>query len=234
VNPSASSSPNPNYMIPGAIVLAGIIIAGAIFYSNSSPTAKTSGTASGTPTPIQTPKPVTSKDHILGDPNAPVTLIEFGDFQCPFCGKFFKDTEPKLIDEYIKTGKVRFVYRDFAFLGLESVRSAEAAECANDQGKFWEFHNFLYNHQAGENQGGFADVKLKGFASELGLDTTAFNSCFDAEKYKDEVAQDLQGGRDAGVGATPSFFVDDQLIQGALPLAQFEQVINDELKKAGK
>lgn len=92
--------------------------------------------------------PAGERDVILGDPNAPVTVIEYGDYQCPFCARFFTDVEPFIRDEYIKTGKVKMVFRNYAFLGPESVDAAEAAECAKDQGKFWEFHDALYEAEA--------------------------------------------------------------------------------------
>lgn len=114
--------------------------------------------------------PVSSSDFILdGGSGAKVVVVMYEDFQCPFCEKFFKETEKTLIDNYIKSGKINFVYRDFAFLGPESLRAAEAARCAGEQGKFWEYHDYLYNHQNGENQGNFGDLYLKSFASELKL-----------------------------------------------------------------
>jgi protein-disulfide isomerase len=112
--------------------------------------------------------PVLNSDFILGS-EAPVTVIEYSDFQCPFCGKFFRETEQTLIDSYIKEGKIRFVHRDFAFLGNESMVAAVAARCAGDQGKFWEYHDYLYSHQNGENQGNFSNINLKSFAVSLGL-----------------------------------------------------------------
>ncbi len=114
--------------------------------------------------------PVISSDFILsGGSGATVTVLEYGDFQCPFCGRFFKETEKTIIDGYLKDGKINFVYRDFAFLGPESIRSAEAARCAGEQNKFWEYHDYLFNHQNGENQGNFSDIYLKSFAGELKL-----------------------------------------------------------------
>lgn len=98
---------------------------------------------------------------IMGDPNAKVTYIEFADFQCPFCGQFFTQTEPQLISDYVKTGKVKFAFRNFAFLGPDSNTSAEGAYCANDQGKFWDYHNFLYSHQAAEGSGQFSLKNLE-------------------------------------------------------------------------
>jgi len=113
--------------------------------------------------------PVSSSDFITGDTNAPVTIVLYVDFQCPFCGKFFKDTEQTVLADYIKAGKVKLVSRDFAFLGDESLKAAEAARCAADQGKFWEYHDYLFTHQKGENQGNFSNLNLKTYAQALKL-----------------------------------------------------------------
>ena len=105
----------------------------------------------------------------MGNKNAKVTIIEFADFQCPFCERFFKDAESNIIKDYVNSGKVKFAFRHYAFLGQESNFAAEASECANEQGKFWEFHDYLFKNQQGENQGAFTKDKLKGFAATLGL-----------------------------------------------------------------
>ncbi|MES2315558.1 MAG: thioredoxin domain-containing protein [Patescibacteria group bacterium] len=112
---------------------------------------------------------VTNKDFAVGNPQAAVTIIMYEDFQCPFCGRFFQDSEKSIRSIYVKDGTVQFVYRDFPFLGAESYKSAEAASCANEQGKFWEYHDYLYSHQMGENQGAFSDTNLKSFAGTLKL-----------------------------------------------------------------
>ena len=114
--------------------------------------------------------PVSEKDFVLGNQNAPITIVLYVDFQCPFCGKFFKETEQTVLANYVKDGKVKLVSRDFAFLGDESLKSAEATRCANDQGKFWEYHDYLFTHQKGENRGDFSNLNLKTFAKELGLE----------------------------------------------------------------
>jgi protein-disulfide isomerase len=112
---------------------------------------------------------VTSSDFALGSDSAPVTLILYTDFQCPFCGKFFAETEQIALAQYIKDGKIKFVSRDFAFLGPESIKAAEAARCAADQGQYWQYHDYLFSHQNGENKGNFSSLNLKTFAKTLGL-----------------------------------------------------------------
>lgn len=220
------------YLIPGAIAFAGIIIAIAVIYSvNSSPS---KNTAKDNTAAIATLPEISSSDFVLGEQNAPVTIVEYGDFQCPFCGKFFKDTESTIRENYIKTGKVKFIYRDFAFLGQESIWAAAAARCAGEQGKFWEYHDYLYNNQRGENQGAFNKSNLKSFASALALDKEKFNACLDSNKYDEAIKKDTKDGADAGVQGTPGNFINGKLYVGALPTATFTQIIDDELNRLGK
>lgn len=113
--------------------------------------------------------PITSNDFVLGNPEAKVALVVYEDFQCPFCDRFVQDSEKNIRDTYLKDGTVKLVYRDFAFLGPESSKASEAARCAAEQGKFWEYHDYLYSHQNGENRGAFANANLKAFAKELKL-----------------------------------------------------------------
>jgi protein-disulfide isomerase len=194
--------------------------------------------------PTETPKPEAEiKEHPLmnrpqvningmGDPNAPVKIIEYSDFQCPYCGQFTIDTEQQLIDAYIATGKVYFEYHSFGvFIGRESGRAAEAAYCAGDQNKFWEMHDILFANQTGENTGDFTDSRLTAFAKKLGLDMTAFNDCFTKNKYADRVTQDGVAGKQAGVQATPSFTINGKLVEGAQPFAAFQTEIDALLKK---
>lgn len=222
------------YLIPGAIVVAGAVIAVAVIFSvkngpsGGSPAQSPGhvGTAAVAALPA-----VSSDDFILGDKNAPVTFIEYGDFQCPFCDRFFKETEPILRDKYVKTGKVKFIYRDFAFLGPESAWAANAAKCAGEQGKFWEYHDYLFNNQQGENRGAFTKDNLKSFASVLGLDKEKFNACVDSDKYLSAVQAQTKTGGEAGVQGTPGSFVNGKIYVGALPTATFLQIIDNELNK---
>ncbi|MEM4271138.1 MAG: DsbA family protein [Candidatus Pacearchaeota archaeon] len=169
---------------------------------------------------------------ILGKKDAKVTIIEFADFQCPFCERFFKDVLPNLKKDYVDTGKVKLSFRHYAFLGQESTWAALASECANEQGKFWEYHDYLYNNQGPENSGTFAKEKLVGFAQNLGLNTNQFSSCLNSDKYSKNVSEDLSAGQKAGVTGTPSTFINGQLIVGAQPYTAFKTLIDEELKKA--
>ncbi|MEK7178199.1 MAG: DsbA family protein [Patescibacteria group bacterium] len=223
------------FLIPGAVVLAGIVIAIAVIYSTKGPLPNTGvDTDKGKTAAIAALLQVSSSDFVLGDQNAPVTMIEYGDYQCPFCGKFFKDTESVLREKYVKTGKVKFIYRDFAFLGQESLWAANAARCAGEQGKFWQYHDYLYSNQRGENQGAFSKDNLKNFSVALTLDAEKFNACLDSEKYTDLIQKETKAGGEAGVRGTPASFINGTSYFGALPTATFTQIIEDELNKLSK
>lgn len=167
--------------------------------------------------------------NALGNDQAVITVIEFSDFQCPFCGRFQTTVAPMLLKQYVDTGKVKFVYKHSAFLGQESVWAAQASECAADQGKFWEYHDLLFSHQNGENQGAFNKDKLIGFASELGLDMAKFEPCLTNDETLARVQADTQEGQRAGVRGTPTFFINGQPLVGAQPLQAFQQVIDKTL-----
>ena len=168
--------------------------------------------------------------HFRGDANAPVTIVEFADFQCPFCGRFFAETEPQIDKQYMQSGKVRFGYFNFAFLGQESNWAAEAAECASDQDKFWEYHDMLYSSQSGENQGAFNKDNLKKFAENLGLDTSAFSECLDSGKYTQLIQEESSAASSIGVRSTPTFLINGQAVVGAQPFEIFQQTIDPLLK----
>jgi protein-disulfide isomerase len=164
-----------------------------------------------------------------GPEAAPITIIEFSDFQCSYCRKFWKETLPRLEAEYVKPGKVRFVYRHLAILGEQSVSAGQAAECARDQGKFWEYHDKLF---ASQGPFTFAMGNLKHYAKELGLDTVAFSRCLDSGKYSQKVDAETRLGSNLGLRGTPSFFINERLLIGAQPYEAFQLLIEDELEKA--
>ena len=164
-----------------------------------------------------------AKDNGMGDPNAPVKIVEFSDYQCPYCENFYRQTEQRIVDTYVATNKVYFVYRSYgAWIGQESQRAAEAAYCAGDQNRYWDYHDMLFNNQTGENVGDFTDKRLVAFAQTLGLDMSAFNSCFDSGKYTSRVAQDATDATAAGIQGTPGFLVNGKLVQGAQPFSVFQ------------
>jgi protein-disulfide isomerase len=230
--PQSASNP---FLIPISIIIAGALIGGAVFFSNSTsraPQPQPGGTNTGKPADNAVLlKQAQNDPRSLGNPNSPVVIVEFADFQCPFCGKFFRESGQKIIEQYVKTGKARFVYRDFAFLGPESQMAAEASRCAQDQNAFWHYHDYLYTHQQGENQGTFSAQRLKEFAATLKLDTAKFNSCLDAGTHRDQVQKDVELGRSLGVDGTPAVFINSQFFNGALPFQQFQAAIEVELAK---
>jgi protein-disulfide isomerase len=165
-----------------------------------------------------------------GSDKAPVTLVEFSDFQCSFCRKFWQTTLPLLDKKYISTGKVRFIYRHFAVLGKPSELAAQAVECAGEQEKFWEYHDKLFASAASPL--GFTDGKLKGYAKELGLKGQAFNQCLDSGKHLKKVQGETAIAAFLGARGTPAFFLNGQLVVGAQPFEVFESLIEEALKKA--
>jgi protein-disulfide isomerase len=162
----------------------------------------------------------------MGNPNAAVVVEEFADFQCPSCALFFNDYEPNIVTKYVSTGKIYFKFIPFSFIGPESVAAAEAALCANDQGKFWQYHDTLYTNQQGENQGWFSTARLVDFAQSLNLDTTQFKTCLDTEKYKQQVQDDLDYGKQKGIDRTPSFLVNGRLVYADTITAVIESTLN--------
>ena len=171
--------------------------------------------------------PSVDDDPMRGSPDAKVTIIEFSDFQCPFCGKFWKETYPQLMKEYVETGKAKFVFRDYPLeFHPEAQKAAEASECAHEQGKFWEYHDKIF-----ENQQSLSVANEKQWAKDLGLDSAKFDNCLDSGKYAEEVKKDAAEGSAAGVSGTPGFFVNNQIISGAVPFEVFKQAIEAELAK---
>jgi protein-disulfide isomerase len=165
----------------------------------------------------------------LGDKNAKVTVIEFADFQCPYCERWFQQVEPQIVQQYVQTGKVTFVYKHSAFLGQESDWAATAAECAADQNKFWAYHDVLFKQQNGENQGAFTKDKLIGFAQQLELDMSKFTPCLQNDQTLARVQADTQEGQQASVSGTPTFFINGQRIVGAQPFSTFQAAIEKAL-----
>ena len=168
---------------------------------------------------------VTSDDYIRGDVNAPVTMIVYDDFECPFCLRF-KPTLDQILDEY--EGKVRLVYRHFPLsFHRNAQKAAEAAEAAGEQGKFWEMHDAIF--EANENEEMSVD-KWKEVAQDLGLNTSTFNDSLDSGKYASKVSAQMKAGAAAGVTGTPGTFVNGELVSGALPFETFKQIIDSLLE----
>lgn len=167
-------------------------------------------------------------DHVKGDPDAPVTIVEWSDFECPFCARFYRDTLSQIESEYIDTGKVKLVYRDFP-LGFhaQAQKSAEAAECAGEQNKYWEMHDLLFENGVAGGVDSF-----KQFAADIGLNTAEFNECLDSGAMAAETAKDMRDGQAVGITGTPGFIINGQLVSGAQPFSAFKQVIDAALAQA--
>lgn len=219
----------------GIVSVVAIFIAFLFIYPNFKPIG-----AISTPEAISRPN---VKFNGTGDPNAPIRIDEYSDFQCPYCANFVKTTEISLLEEFVATGKVYFVYHSFGkYIGAESASTAEAAYCAGDQEKFWEMHDLIFANQTGENVGTFSDRYLTALAETLNLDMTAFQSCFNGNNYKDLIAQDEVDGRAGGVKATPSFVMSysvngvarTKLIEGAQTIDAFQTEIEAALAEMGK
>ncbi len=162
-----------------------------------------------------------------GPDDALVTLVEFTDYECPYCGQYFRETYPNLLTEY--EGKLGYVVRNFPISALhpQAQKAAEAAECAYEQGKFWEYHDLLF-----ERAPVLGVLSLKAYAADLGLDTGTFNTCVDSGRKADMVAQDMEDGIEYGVGATPTFFLNGRRLVGAVPLADFKSYMDAALEEA--
>jgi len=168
---------------------------------------------------------------VLGDPNAPITILEWGDYQCTFCYKFHQETLNKIDEEYIKTGKVKIIFKDFPLNGPDSKLAAEATYCAHDQNKYWQYHNQLYENWAGERTGWITRESLSGFAKTIDLDIVEFNKCLDENKYENKINSIYEFGNEIGINATPSFLVfNDQKIikiRGNQPLEVFLKTFDE-------
>lgn len=196
-------------------------------------TVPTQAAAPGQPSPALGKQNVDNGHFpVKGNPNAKVTVIEFADFRCPFCEKVFTDVEPQLQKDYIDTGKVKFYFRQYAFLGPASTVAANAAECANEQSKFWDMHDYLYKNQPAETDTSmYTTDNLAQIAGTLGMNTDQFRTCLDSKKYDKNVSGDFAAGQKAGVNATPTFYIDGNQLVGAQPYSAFQTLIDQELKK---
>jgi len=200
-----------------------------------------------TPQPAQAPSRLSTPsviqvslgdDPVKGNPNAPVTVVEFSDFQCPFCSRFFTQTLPALQENYIDTGKIKLVYKDLPLDNLHpNARPAHiAAECADEQGKFWDYHDVLFENQGQWNRLSSADLssQLNQYATSMGLNSASFDSCLSSQSMADEVNADYLQAAQYGVTATPTFFIGNEKdgfikLVGAQPYAAFQAAIDAQL-----
>jgi len=167
---------------------------------------------------------------VMGSPEAPVTILEFGDYQCTFCHRFHQTTLNALQERYIETGRANLIFRDFALNGPDSVLAAEASHCAGDQGRYWEYHDEIYKNWAGERTGWVTRSSLSALADAVKLDHDEFESCMDQRRHLQAVLDSYMIGQEMGVDATPSFFIfnDEKIvkIRGNQPPEVFEKAID--------
>lgn len=239
-------------LIPAAVaVIALLVTAAAFMASRPGPTASgaqgaptsASSRSTGPAAVVETPAPKDSTTDpvieelkalarrkpgdplALGKPDAPVVLISYSEFQCPFCGKFARDTEPTLISKYVDAGVLRIEWRDFPYLGDESTTAAVAGRAAAAQNRFWQFHDALYADQQPVNSGRITKEFLTGIAKKAGLDIARFSADLGDQKLRDAVETDFSEGQRIGVTGTPAFLVNGTPIMGAQPVDVFERVI---------
>lgn len=226
-------------LVPASIVIAAVIISGSIIVSANKLVKVFTGPV---PTQDQNAQGAVAqgsgtKTDIDGRRDAPtigkgkVEIVEFSDFQCPFCKQFFTNAYRDILSKYIDTGKVKLVYRHYPLSFHQNAQiAAEAAECANRQGKFKAYHDTLFTNSNSDGTG-LASADLKKYARDLGLDTAKFNSCLDNGETRDVVASDMKAGQAAGVTGTPTFFINGIKVVGALPFSEFQKIIDQELNK---
>ena len=177
------------------------------------------------PLPSVDMKSLIDDDSVQGNPDATVTIVEFSDYECPFCARFYNDAYQQIKTEYIDTGKVKMVFRDFPLnFHPQAQKAAEAAECAGEQGKYYEMHDKLFE----QGVSGGVD-SFKQYAKDIGLDSTKFDECLDSDQMKKEVQQDMSDGQKAGVQGTPAFFINGEMVSGAQPFSVFQEIIESKL-----
>ncbi|MGE3961119.1 MAG: DsbA family protein [Dehalococcoidia bacterium] len=218
------------FTVIGAIAAA-IVIAGLLVFLNRP------GASAGDGEFVAREHEAPVNGTTIGNPDAPVRIIEYGDYQCPFCKAFWEDIEPTLLEEYVETGLATFEFRNYAFIGPESQQAAEAALCAADQDHFWEFHDLLYLRQGRENSGVFSDSNLKSYAREIadgveGFDFNTWESCFDADTYEAQVTEENRTATNSGIGSTPTVLINGEAIPGVQSIEVYRNAI-DELLPEG-
>ncbi len=244
---------NSNNMgIPIAIIVAGMLLSAGLYFglqssNNSSGTDTNNQPTTAKAMPTEAPSIVDvsmDDDAIEGDANAPVTIIEFSDYECPYCKRYVQQTYPEIFKNYIDTGKVKYIFRDLplSFHDPAATKEAIAANCARAQGDdktYYKFHDLQYEN-TGSNGTGIPDDKLVELAKSLGLDGAKFKKCVDDEEYKDEVTKDLDDAQKVGATGTPTFFIGKssdsgtikgEMLVGAQPYEAFKAAIEKYLPK---
>ena len=224
----SSGNPKTKFILLGII---GAVIIGGIAFAAMNPESLTVDTSQNNQLSLDTQ----NGSPVLGSSSAPVTIVEFGDYQCPFCQRWNVNTKPPIVENFIETGKAKLVYVDLAIIGRDSLKAHAGSYCADEQGLYWEYHDFMYANQGHENDGWANSNNLKSLVSGInGLDTDLFAQCLDSGKYEQRVKDNTNIAKNAGARSTPSFIIigssgDSVSITGAQPYSAFEQAIENML-----
>jgi len=209
-----------------AVMIVSVVLYASSYYSQLMEMQEKRMSMSGQNAPIN----LTSGSPVLGSASAPITIVEFGDYQCEACYHWYHNTRADIIDNYIETGKVNLVFIDLPFLGRDSITAAQATYCADDQGKYWEYHETLYNFQEAIDNGWASKDRLVSFAFDLDMNLDEFNDCMDSSKYAKRVKANYDESQRFGAEATPTFLIISpdgavKKITSAQPYSVFSQVI---------
>ena len=172
---------------------------------------------------------------ILGDPDAPITLVEFGDYQCHYCNVFFQSIEKDIVKNYVDTGKVKIIFKDYNIIGEDSVKASQGAHCANDQGLFWEYHDILYSNWTGENNGWASSENLAIFAQQIGLNMNKWSECMNKGSHSQIILKSNDDARTLQLTGTPAFFIinsegEVSKLFGAQPFEVFKKIFDEQLE----
>ena len=172
---------------------------------------------------------------ILGDPDAPITLVEFGDYQCHYCNVFFQSIEKDIVKNYVDTGKVKIIFKDYNIIGEDSVKASQGAHCANDQGLFWEYHDILYSNWTGENNGWASSENLAIFAQQIGLNMDKWSECMNKGSHSQIILKSNDDARTLQLTGTPAFFIinsegEVSKLFGAQPFEVFKKIFDEQLE----
>jgi protein-disulfide isomerase len=172
---------------------------------------------------------------ILGDPDAPITLVEFGDYQCHYCNVFFQSIEKDIVKNYVDTGKVKIIFKDYNIIGEDSVKASQGAHCANDQGLFWEYHDILYSNWTGENNGWASSENLAIFAQQIGLNMNKWSECMNKGSHSQIILKSNDDARTLQLTGTPAFFIinsegEVSKLFGAQPFEVFKRIFDEQLE----
>ena len=179
---------------------------------------------------------VSNGSPTLGNENAPITLVEFGDYQCHYCNVFFESIEDDIIKNYVETGKVKMIFKDYNIIGQDSVNASHGAHCANEQGLFWEYHDILYSNWTGENNGWASSNNLKIFAEEINVDMNKWTQCMNEKPHSKTIMESNNDARSLELTGTPAFFVINSngevtKLFGAQPFEVFKKTFDEQLEK---